>query len=302
MSVELIRILGVPFRMGAQHPGSDNDAKGFRAAFFRAYLMSAGIAATDDGDLNIPSYVPRHSVPPIKNWPSPRIVWDLVRAWAEKVLSQPGELPLLLGCDGSIVVATVDAMRSIGDVHLIYIAPFFNDNPPHPSKCISAENMALWLLTNESPFHANPLPPQNVTVLGWRDGPCDRDSDVGSASLIEVQRNGVAVTMRSVLDAIPSTRNVLVHLDVSVIRKSDFPASYGSHEEGLALSETAEMLNVLLADKRVRLVEVCGYSAQQDRGGESAETLAKLLAGAWRIDGGDTDRAGRLGCGGQRER
>jgi arginase family enzyme len=71
-------ILGVPFRTGSLYPGNENDAQAYREANLVGRLTAAGCKAIDAGDLPIPSYLPHHSVPPIRSWPGPRIVWDIV--------------------------------------------------------------------------------------------------------------------------------------------------------------------------------------------------------------------------------
>ena len=65
-------VLGVPFRTGSLYPGNENDAQAYRDASLIGHLSAAGCKVTDGGDLAIPSYLPHHSVPPIRNWPGPQ--------------------------------------------------------------------------------------------------------------------------------------------------------------------------------------------------------------------------------------
>src|SRR6185369_2943482 len=73
------RILGVPLRAGSLLPGNENDAQAYREVQFLALLQAVGCKAVDDGDVAIPSYLPHHSIPPIRSWPAPRIAWECVR-------------------------------------------------------------------------------------------------------------------------------------------------------------------------------------------------------------------------------
>src|SRR5918993_101264 len=93
------RVLGVPLRAGSMYPGSENDAEAYRDAELITRLEAVGCTALDDGDVAIPSYLPHHTVPPIRNWPGPRIVWDHLRERLTPLLQQPGHVPLLIGCD-----------------------------------------------------------------------------------------------------------------------------------------------------------------------------------------------------------
>src|SRR5579862_1986904 len=72
------RILGVPLRSGSLYPGNENDARAYRDAHLFDRLHAAECKAFDEGDVAIPSYLPHHSIPPIRNWPGPRIAWECV--------------------------------------------------------------------------------------------------------------------------------------------------------------------------------------------------------------------------------
>src|SRR4029077_4510243 len=67
------RVLGVPLRSGSLYPGNENDAQAYPDVQLLARLQAAGCKASDDGDVAIPSYLPHHSIPPIRSWPGPRI-------------------------------------------------------------------------------------------------------------------------------------------------------------------------------------------------------------------------------------
>jgi hypothetical protein len=59
-------ILGVPLRTGSLAPGNEDDAHAYRDAHLLERLREAGCQAVDDGDVPIPSYLPHHAVPPIR--------------------------------------------------------------------------------------------------------------------------------------------------------------------------------------------------------------------------------------------
>ena len=160
-------VLGIPLRTGSLYPGSENDAQAYRDAQLLAHLQAVGCRAVDDGDVVIPSYLPHHTIPPIRSWPGPRIAWDCVSERIVPFLEQPGHVPLLLGCDCSIVVGTTQAVRraSLDEVHVLYVDGDFDDAAPDPERCQSAAAMAVWLLTHASPFWTGPpLRPTQVTV------------------------------------------------------------------------------------------------------------------------------------------
>src|SRR4051812_36551098 len=153
MSERTFHLLGVPLRSGSFMPGTESDAPAYREAGLLERLRDTSNRVVDDGDLAIPSYLPHHTIPPVRNWPGPRIVWDLLADRIKPTLREDGHVPLLIGCDCSVVVGTSQALTQAPDnLHVIYIDGDFDDAPPDPSRCQSAAAMAVWLITNASPF------------------------------------------------------------------------------------------------------------------------------------------------------
>jgi arginase len=277
------RVLGVPLRTGSLYPGSENDAQPYRDARLLDRLRAAGIAAVDDGDVAIPSYLPHHAIPPIRSWPGPRIAWDCVGERLAPVLAGPGDVPLLIGCDCSIVVGTTQALQraASGPVHVLYIDGDFDDAAPDAGRCQSAAALAVWLLTRGAPFASGPaLPPAQVTVIGWTTPAQSPLPGMGSVSLADLRRTGAREAAQRIVKSIPPATSILLHLDVDVFRQGDLPAAYFPHAEGLSLSEGAELLGVLARDERVRLVEISEYASLRDGDQASVRALVDLLAGS----------------------
>jgi arginase len=274
-------VLGAPLRTGSLVPGNEDDARAYRDAQLLARLHAAGCRAVDDGDLPIPSYLPHHSIPPIRNWPGPRIVWDCVSEHLNPYLQQPGHVPLLIGCDCSIVVGTTQALRRVApdDVHLLYVDGDFDDAPPDPKRSQSAAAMAVWLLTHDSPFWAGPaLKPSRVTVIGTTGESRSDQAGMRSVSLADVRQAGPRAAARQVLQAIPPSAAILLHIDVDVVQQRDMPAAYFPHPEGLRWTEAQDLLGELFGDPRLRIVELSEYASLRDPDLSCASKLVDLLA------------------------
>jgi len=82
--------------------------------------------------------------------------------------------------------------------------------------------------------------------------------------LANVRRLGPQEAARQVLSGIPHTAQVLLHLDIDVFQKAAFPVAYFPHENGLTLSEGAQLISVLARDPRIRLIEISEYSSLRD--------------------------------------
>jgi len=287
-AVPAYRILGVPLRAGSLLPGNENDAQAYREAHLIDRLRAAGCTAIDDGDVAIPSYLPHHSIPPIRSWPAPRIVWECVSERVAQILQQPGQIPLLIGCDCSVVIGTTQALQSSAnahqrEMHVIYIDGDFDDAPPEATRSNSAASCAVWLLTHESPFWAGPIMrPSQVSVVGWSNPSKAGQGKVSSTSLAELRLSGAKDAASRILKAIPDSSPILVHFDIDVLQKRELPAAYFPHDEGMTLAETANLLGVFLKDPRVRTIEISEYAALRDLNLEYCGKLIDLLAASLR--------------------
>ena len=206
------RVLGVPLRTGSLYPGSENDAQAYREAQMVTRLRAAGARVIDDGDVAIPSYLPHHAIPPIRSWPGPRIVWDCVTERLAPLLHEPGHVPLLIGCDCSIVVGTTQALRrAVGDdLHVLYVDGDFDDAAPDATRCQSAAAMALWLLTQGAAFRPGPgLPPSRVTVIGWTLGSQSKQPGMASLSLQDIRGLGPREAARAALAGVSPSAAIL---------------------------------------------------------------------------------------------
>jgi arginase len=273
-------IIGVPLRTGSLYPGSENDALAYRESGLAERLRAAGVHVVDRGDLPIPNFLPHHTIPPVRNWPGPRIVWDCLSEYIKAFLEQPGQVPLLIGCDCSIVVGSVQALMRAGsrNVHVLYFDGDFDDAAPQPQACNSAASFATWFLTNPSPFWSGPvLNESQVTVIGWSVPSRSPGKRVPSLSLSEIRTAGVRRSATRVLEQIPSTSEILIHLDIDVLAKQDMAAAYFPHIDGLSLGECAALLRPIVNDPRVRLIEISEYASLRDLGRTYVRALLKLL-------------------------
>jgi arginase len=273
-------VFGVPMRTGSLYPGTENDAIAYREGGLVQQFRATGIRAVDRGDVPVPNFLPHHSIPPIRNWPGPRIAWDCVSDHLGASLKQPGCVPLLIGCDCSIVVGTVQALMQSGSrqVHVLYIDGDFDDAAPQAHASNSAASFAVWLLTHPSPFWAGPvLNTSQVSVVGWSVPSRSPGEKVDSLSLAELRKNGIRASVSRLLERIPSSTDILIHIDTDVLTKREWPAAYFPHDEGLTLSECNDLLRPLLRDPRVRLIEVSEYASLRDLDGTHMRSLLRLL-------------------------
>ena len=119
-----------------------------------------------------------------------------------------------------------------------------------------------------------------MTVLGWSKPSRCAEAGVNSVSLADVQRVGAAQIIREVLAAIPASASILVHFDIDVLADAEFPAAYFPHSEGVTMEQITEVLGSVLADRRVRIIEISEYSSLRDFGRVWVRKLVDILSSA----------------------
>ena len=153
-----------------------------------------------------------------------------------RALKQPGCVPLLIGCDCSIVVGTVQALMQSGSrqVHVVYIDGDFDDAAPQAHVSNSAASFAVWFLTNASPFWAGPvLKPSQVSVVGWSVPSRSPGEKADSLSLAELRKNGIRASVSRLLERIPSSTDILIHIDTDVLTKKEMAGCVFSARRGI---------------------------------------------------------------------
>jgi arginase family enzyme len=138
--------------------------------------------------------------------------------------------------------------------------------------------MALWLLTEASPFRDGvPVPPANVHVVGHSNPPERPESGIRTIPLAEVRNLGVRNTAERVLSTIPSDATVLLHFDVDVLHLDDMPAMYFPHSDGLTMEQGRSLFEAFARDRRVRLIEVSEYASMRDFDRRAARALTDMI-------------------------
>jgi arginase family enzyme len=163
----------------------------------------------------------------------------------------------------------------------VYIDGDFDDAAPKPGVCNSAASFAVWFLTNPSPFWAGPvLKPSQVTVLGWTAPSRTPGEKADSISLAELRTGEIGPSAARMLERIPPSAEILIHLDIDVLNRQQMPAAYFPHDEGLTLSECRDLLRPIAHDTRVRLIEISEYASLRDFDRTHVRSLLSLLSEA----------------------
>jgi arginase len=274
----MIQLIGVPTFAGALYPGTDETPAALRRHGLKQIIEASGIEVSDFGDLGLPDCLPRHNTAPVRNWPSPRMVWETIveqgSTWFD-----PEKVNLLLGGDCSIVVGVVDHLANlyVDKLYVLVIDAHVDVVKPDPNVCVGAAAMGLWFLTNENLLWQMPatIKPQQITVLACQDLPAETYG-IQTISLEQLRVN-LQQTIKTVLSDIPAAAKILIHFDVDSIGKDEMPAAYAPSETGLTIAECRHLLASIVADSRTIAMEVTEFSAIKDEDGSNGKRLVELL-------------------------
>ena len=274
-----IHTSGIPTFAGALYSGTEMTPQALRRAGLIEQLQAAGHTVTDLGDLALPPYLPKHNIGPVRNWPAPRMVWDVTLAAAREWFTQDS-FHLILGGDCSIIVGTATAWHELhGDrAHLLVLDGHLDVMRPRASSCIGAAGMGLWFLTQDDDiwWPGDNFPASRIAALGCQ-APPEQTYDIPVTLLSDMRDTGVAAIAEQYLSSLPSDACVLLHFDVDALEQTYMPAAYSPSQTGLTLEQCRELLTRLLADPRIQALEVTEFSALRDPDGRHARTVAEFL-------------------------
>lgn len=242
-------------------------------------MQQRGLDVQDVGNLHLPDDLPRHNIPPVRNWPAPRMLWDVLQKDAQEWLDTD-DFVLMLGGDCSLVVATAQAHRAIHQekAYLLVLDGHLDAVVPSASRCIGAAGMGLWFLLQD---HGQWIEPsgwdaERIRLVGCQQMPGETFG-VEVMTLAQLNEGSIVERVSHLLQSIPPDAKILVHFDVDIMHKDAMAAAYSPSEIGLSLSEVEALLATVLRDSRVTSMEVTEFSGARDTTGEYARRLVELL-------------------------
>lgn len=277
-----VKVAGIPHFTGAYVSGTELSPDALRKAGLIGQLQQAGLGVEDIGNVRLPDYLPRHNIPPVRNWPAPRMLWDLLGKEAQNWFASD-EFVLMLGGDCGLIVGTALAhqARHKEKAFLLVIDGHLDAVVPSASRCIGAAGMGFWFLLQDQGqwIERSGWEAERIRLVGCQQQPAEAYG-IDVTTLEQLQKDGVVGSIARILQAIPSDARILVHFDVDVMHKEAMAAAYAPSETGLSLQEAEALLAAALGDERVVAMEVTEFSALRDTTGEQAARLVQLLARA----------------------
>lgn len=288
-----IALLGVPSSAASLSAGHERGPSGWRAAGLADRLREAGFQVTDYGDCTERISAPDEEHPRTRNVAQALATLEELRPKIEIAVKSAG-LPIVLGGDDSIVLATIAGCRRYyRAVGLIYFDRDGGLNVPAttPSGCVDGmvishvigrgapEMVRFW---GAPPLVRDP----EVALLGMDrlDAPEQEylaNSLLRRYPLSEIRRQGATATAKEALERVHGLQNEFVlHIDLDVIGSEDFPASNLAAPGGLRWQELEEALGVLVPQPKLAALAISAYNPALDPEGTAAKRFIDMLTKA----------------------
>jgi arginase len=284
-----IVLLGAPTSAAAMSLGHEGAPAALRAAGLAQRLSSIGYTVTDMGDDPARHFEPDEESPRARNLPRILAAVETLKPRVELAVKSAA-LPLILGGDCSIALATVAGVRRyFRHVSMIYMDRDADLNTPATTTSGCVDGMVVSHLTGrgaaelvrfwgEPPLVREP----DLALFGVErlDPPEDeilQRSTIRSYFAKDIKRTGAAAAAQTAVDRIRGNGyEFVLHFDVDVI--ADFAATNYPGSGGLQLEEVRDALKVFVSQKHLAAIEVTAYNPAKDADGSGAKLIIDLLA------------------------
>ena len=287
-----IALIGAPTSAAALSAGHERAPEALRAAGLVPRLQAAGFEVTDMGDCQTQIFRPDDEHPRARNIPPLLALLNDLRPRVE-IAVKSGALPLIIGGDCSIVLATIaGARRYYRHVGLIHVDRDADMNVPAttPSGCVDGmvvshlmgrgapELVRFW---GEPPLVREP----DIVLFG-----VDRISAMEKQALDrspirryfteDIRHKGIVTSAEDAAGRMQGGQHEFVlHLDVDAISGDEFHATNYAGPGGLSLAEVQQAMAIFASRPNMVALEVSTYNPALDPDGSAAKILIELLAG-----------------------
>ncbi|MCL6480743.1 MAG: arginase family protein [Firmicutes bacterium] len=297
MAVKIVRqpnqiaLIGAATSAGAQAPGSERAPAVLRAAGLVERLRTAGYEVTDLGDIEPQRFQLDEETPRVRNLAAVLAALNELRPKVEQAV-RSGALPLILGGDCTIALATVAGLRRyFRQVALIYMDRDADLHVPATTPSGRLHGMVIAHLIGKGAAEL---------VRFWGEPPLVREPEIALFGLdrldlpeqkflehspmlryfaAEISHQGAAAVAEAVGQRLQAGgRELLLHFDVDVVAADEFGACDLPDHGGLRWNEVRQALEVFVRQKQLAAIEVTEFNPEKDPDGSKAAALVELLA------------------------
>jgi len=278
-----IKIKGVPSNIGALNTGTE---------LAPAYLRQAGLIeklslnhkVTDLGDVELPSDLIRHNVAPVRNWPSPKIVWQETSDQLSGCF-EDSTFTLVIGGGCSIFTGVFSHFHALYGkrAKILSVDHHIDVKEPNSEICMGSTAYTHYFLTSENQWYTKPngFTKESFTAYGYSEDTLTEGYDVSGMSLYSKENiliKGVDVVVSESLSQLIEEDRLIIHLDLDVICEKDLASVYMPSPQGLEMVTVEKLLKGLVSDPRVVGLVVTEFSGAYSTSKGDAKKVVNLIS------------------------
>jgi arginase len=284
-----IALLGAPVSAAALAPGGEGAPASLRSAGLVSRLQSMGYQVVDMGDDPSRVFQVDDESPRARNLPAVLQALEALRPRVE-IAVKSGALPLILGGDCSVALATVAGLRRyFRHVSLLYADADADLQTPATTSSGCVDGMVVSHLTGRG---------ASELVRFWSEPPLVREPDLALFGVSrldpaeeqalqtsplrrylaeDIRRKSPAKAAAEAIERIHGgTHEFVLHFDVDVI--AGFQATNLPSGSGLQQGELRQAFEVFVTQNRLAAIEVTGYNPAKDPDGSDAASIVNFVA------------------------
>ena len=281
-----IIVKGIPSNSGAMNLGTEKAPSLLRNAGLIPELTKVH-QVLDLGDVVLPLDLPRHDVPPVRNWPAPRIVWEeTIKQLGGSFEEEAFSVIIGGGCSTFTGVFNHFYNQFGTQSHIISIDHHIDMRKPSAEVCMGATAYTLWFLTEENQWFSKPkaFGKDKIYALGYEPTTLDENYDVTGirvTSKNELAQVNIDALIQDYFQSLEPDARVLIHLDLDVIQESDLKSVYMPSPNGMPITMLQHLLQQIVKDKRVMGIVVTEFSGAYEESEAEAKKVVKFLKNMW---------------------
>jgi arginase len=284
-----IALLGAPVSAAALAPGGEGAPASLRSTGLVSRLQSIGYQVVDMGDDPPRVFQVDDESPRARNLPAVLQALEALRPRVE-IAVKSGALPLILGGDCSVALATVAGLRRyFRHVSLLYADADADLQTPATTTSGCVDGMVVSHLTGRG---------ASELVRFWSEPPLVREPDLALFGVSrldpaeeqalqtsplrrylaeDIRRKSPAQAAAEAIERIHGdTHEFVLHFDVDVI--AGLQATNLPSGSGLQQQELRQAFEVFVTQNRLAAIEVTGYNPAKDPDGSAAASIVNFVA------------------------
>lgn len=286
-------LAGAPTSAAAAAAGVEHGPEALRSLGILDRLRAIGYQVSDVGDLPEQVFQPDPENPRARNLKAVLAMLETLRVRVEQA-ARAHSFPLVLGGDGSILVALVAGLRrqaaSLGLVHISRYAdlhtPMYTEDgliaPMTVSHLVgqgAAEMVRLW---KSPPLVREP----DLVAFGLNETDAIDQERLGGVairdfSVARIRSQGVRAAAEAALDHLRGdNRDFVVHLSCDVFPAAEVPGCARGGKSGLSIAEVGEAMNFWAAHEKFAGLSFSGYNPELDPDRRGVSAVLDLIVGA----------------------